>query len=413
MNNPVRIRRPSLINLRRVLTVFKKEMRESLRDYRVLFGVFISPLIVTPLVFVAIGYFQVKKFADEKTETLAVGLVGGAQSPAVRDAVRADATLTVSEITAEAEAKTLVKSQKLRAALVIPADAQAKLDGGDTAKISVLCDLSNEKSRTAQTRLKTALEKFDQKTLADRLQRRGLNDALLKPTDAETVNLASEESTGGFILGLLLPYIIILMVSLGGVTSALDLCAGEKERGTMETLLVSPASRTEIVLGKMLTITSMGWLGAIFSIVGILGTFVGGKGYAADLLRGKLSFSFSYSTIITSVALVIPLAFFSAALLIVISSFARNQKEAQAYVTPFLIISMLIGTLSFVFGAENPLGLSLVPILNCVIAIKQILASTPSVAFIGLTFISSTVYASFATLLCVALFNREEILFRS
>jgi ABC-type Na+ efflux pump permease subunit len=163
----------------------------------------------------------------------------------------------------------------------------------------------------------------------------------------------------------------------------------------------------------MLTITSMGWLGAIFSIVGILGTFVGGKGYAADLLRGKLSFSFSYSTIITSVALVIPLAFFSAALLIVISSFARNQKEAQAYVTPFLIISMLIGTLSFVFGAENPLGLSLVPILNCVIAIKQILASTPSVAFIGLTFISSTVYASFATLLCVALFNREEILFRS
>jgi sodium transport system permease protein len=137
MNNPVRIRRPSLINLRRVLTVFKKEMRESLRDYRVLFGVFISPLIVTPLVFVAIGYFQVKKFADEKAETLAVGLVGGAQSPAVRDAVRADATLTVSEITAEAEAKTLVKSQKLRAALVIPADAQAKLDGGDTAKISV------------------------------------------------------------------------------------------------------------------------------------------------------------------------------------------------------------------------------------------------------------------------------------
>ncbi|MBX7218992.1 MAG: ABC transporter permease [Blastocatellia bacterium] len=395
----------------RIFVVFGKEFRETFRDTRVLFGVVISPLLITPLLFAAIGFFVNQKIAEEKQETLSVALVGAEQTQDLTDTLKKDGTLKLTMLPNLAEAEKQVKDRVQRAALILPANAKTSLDAGETLNVELLFDQSNEKSRNAQGRLKEALKTFNEATLTTRLQARGLSQSLIKPTEVKSRNLASDKATGSLILAMLLPYVIVLSSAFGGMTSAFDTCAGEKERGTMETLLVSPVSRTEIILGKVLTIASVGMVSAVCSIIGILIAFQGGLRALGPEAQGKISFS--YPAIGITLLLVIPLTLFVSSILLVISSFARNQKEAQSYALPGIMLVILPAMLSMFLGEESSISYSVVPILNTALVIKQQLTNVVNYQFIGLALGSSLLYAAVALAVVVALFNREEILFRS
>ncbi len=385
-----------------------KELRETLRDTRVLFGILISPLLVTPLLFVVMGYFGSQKAAQEREEKLTVAIVGEGNASGFLEALKADATLDVTVLPDVAQAEAAVKARRCRAALSVPADAQAKLDANESLSIEILYDQGNEKSNTAKERLEKRLKSFNDQIVTARLRTRGLSEAVLKPTEAKPRNIASDSSVASLIIATILPYMVVLGGAMGGTTSAFDICAGEKERGTMETLLVSPASRTEIILGKVLTIWVVSFIATTASITGLLLTFK----FSGQLVS-KLNLSISYPSLGVVVLVMLPMLGLVSSILLVISSFARNQKEAQAYFIPFLFLMIVPAMLSFVFGAESAVGLSLVPILNTTLAIKQILTNAVSTPFLALTFGSTVLYASAALALVVALFNREEILFRS
>lgn len=398
-------------NLSRVFVVYRKEMKETLRDKRVLFGVFISPLVITPLLFFIMGYFFSQKAVQDKAETLTIAIVKGSETKLFQDALSKDGSLSIIEVPDAEAARNGIRQRTFRAALAVPAGAAGQLERGETVKLEAFFDPSNEKSNTALKRIQESLKQFNQKTLTERLVKRGLSENLLKPTEVESKSVASEKSIGGLILSTILPYLIVLTGAFGGMTSAFDLGAGEKERGTMETLLVSPASRTEIILGKLLTIETVSVLSALFSILGIVSTFSLGLAYFGEAARGKIAIS--YGSVAIMALLVIPMTLLTSSLLLVVSAFARNQKEAQAYVLPFMIVVILPAMMSFALGAESPLGLSLVPILNCALVIKQVMTNATDYLFLALSLGSSTVYAGMALILCVALFNREEIIFRS
>ncbi len=398
-------------NASRIFVVYRKEMRETLRDKRVLFGVFISPLLITPLLFLVMGYFFSQKSAQDKAETLTVAVVKSPEADIFNAAFHGDPTIRIEEVANIEAAKAGIQKRVFRAALIVPDGAKGQLERGETIKLEAFYDPSNEKSGTAVKRIQDVLKQFNQKTLTERLTKRGLSETLLRPTEVETHSVASEKSVGGLILGTFLPYIIVLTGAFGGMTSAFDLGAGEKERGTMETLLVSPASRTEIILGKVLTIETVSVLSALFSIIGIVGSFGFGLRYLGGGLNGKIAIS--YGSVAIMALMVIPLTLLTSSLLLVVSAFARNQKEAQAYVLPFMIVVILPAMMSFALGAESPLGLSLVPILNCALVIKQVMTNVTDPVFLALALGSSTVYAATALVICVALFNREDIIFRS
>lgn len=398
-------------NLSRVFVVYRKEMRETLRDKRVLFGVFISPLVITPLLFFIMGYFFSQKAVQDKAETLTIAIVKGTETKPFQDALTRDGTLSIIEVPDAEAARNGIRQRAFRAALAVPAGATAQLERGETVKLEAFFDPSNEKSNTALRRIQDSLKQFNQKTLTERLVKRGLSENLLKPTEVESKSVASEKSIGGLILSTILPYLIVLTGAFGGMTSAFDLGAGEKERGTMETLLVSPASRTEIILGKLLTIETVSVLSALFSILGIVSTFSLGLAYFGEAARGKIAIS--YGSVAIMALMVIPMTLLTSSLLLVVSAFARNQKEAQAYVLPFMIVVILPAMMSFALGAESPRGLSLIPILNCALVIKQVMTNSVDYVFLALSLGSSTLYAGLALVLCVALFNREEIIFRS
>ena len=393
---------------RRLWFIYEKEMRETLRDKRVLFGVFISPLLITPLLLVVIGYFANRKAAEKRAEVLTIAVVG---APAMlQEALARTPSISLLLVEAAQEADALIAQRKARAALIAPPEAEQALANNQTLALELVFDPSNEKSIAAMRRVQDALEEFNRATTGERLKRLNLDTSLVTPTTLTKRSVASDKNIGGLIP--LLPYLIVMMAAFGGMTSAFDLGAGEKERGTMETLLVSPATRTEIILGKTLTIVTVSFASALFNIIGLVGSFAIVLSYfAPQLTQGKIAISYTAVAVMTLVTL--PLTLLTSSLLMILSAFARNQKEAQSYSLPFVMVVILPAVLSLFVGDESPLGMSLIPLLNCALAIKQALSGSLTVGFFALTFLSSALYAILAMAVCTALFNREEILFRS
>jgi sodium transport system permease protein len=390
--------------------VFGKELRETLRDRRVLLAVVVSPLLVTPFIMALMFFFFGQKIINEEKELLDVALVEGSSLPVLRQLVEADETLVVSVLDTQTDAETAIQNRSIRSALILPESAAEDLEAAGTVDLTLIFDSSNEKSATAQRRFRQAINQFSEDTVQVRLKQRDIDPELLDPIRVNGTDLASETAKSGFFLGIILPYIVILTASFGGMTSAFDLIAGEKEKGTLETLLVSPASRREIIVGKLGTVCVVSVIAGLCSIAGLIATLEFGGRVAGDFLPNGISIS--YSSIGAMLLAIIPLTLTTSALLLVISAFARNPKEAQAYVFPFMIVIIVPAMLSFVLPAESGLALSLVPILNTAMVMKQVLTGLIRLDFILLATTSSFIYAGIALRLVVSLFERESILFR-
>lgn len=397
-------------NQSRSRTVLVKELRETFRDWRVVLSVFISPLLVTPLLLAVMGFFVGQKATQDQVEVLEIALVEESSLPGLREQIESDETLDIASLESADGIEALVLDRSYRAALVVPVTAVEDLAANRLVELQAYFDVSNEKSQTAHGRLRRAVRQFNRETVDHRLAERELPEAFVEPSRVKDHNLASETATGGFILGIILPYVVILTASFGGMTSAFDLIAGEKEKGTLETLLVSPASRREIIIGKLGAVCVVSALAGLCAITGMVVALELGVRTVADLLPTNIAIS--YSSIAAMLLVIIPLTLTTSALLLVISAFARNPKEAQAYVFPFMIVVIVPAMLSFVLPAEGGLLISLIPILNTAMVMKQVLSDMIRPDFIALATLSSLAYAAVALRLVVALFEREKILFR-
>lgn len=396
----------------RSLTVFTKEIRETLRDKRVVLGVFVSPLLVTPLMMIAVVFFAGKKAMTEQAETLEAAIVSAEELPLLTEAFGEVETLKTRPLPTRKEAESAVREGKVNAALVIDANAAALLKAGKNTTAEILFDNSNDRSRNARGRLWDVINKFKEKEVARRLAENGLAEDVLNPMQGSQVDLASREDNSGFVLGMILPYIVIIMATVGGMTTAFDTCAGEKERGTMETLLVSPATRHEIVLGKLWTISSVSVTAAFFAVCGIVLAFQGVIAVVGKIAP-QFGVSVSYPAVAAMLVFVIPLSLMISSLLLIVSAFARNQKEAQAYVFPFMILIMLPALLSNFVSQDPAFTYSLIPILNTALVMKQVLIGAFNWPFLFTAIVSSGLYAVLAMKVATAMFEKESVLFRA
>jgi sodium transport system permease protein len=228
--------------------------------------------------------------------------------------------------------------------------------------------------------------------------------------------VAPANKVTGNILGGVLPYMVILLCMIGGMYPAMDLTAGEKERGTMETLLCSPVHRVNLVLGKFLMVLTAALTTAVLSILSIAGTFQIGKralGGSMSSDAGTLALSVDPWSVLGVFVMVLPVAFMLSAAQLAISLFARSFKEAQTYVTPLIFMTIIPSMVSLAPGNELNLKLALVPILNVSLVCKEIMTGTWHWPYITVIFGSTTLLALGALLLAVKLFQREEVLLRA
>ncbi|HEY5228971.1 MAG TPA: ABC transporter permease, partial [Opitutaceae bacterium] len=303
--------------------------------------------------------------------------------------------------------------KKVRAAVEIPPGFEGSLASGAAPTVTVY-DYQNElKSGIAADQLTNFFTGLRERATAKLLKAHGLSPKIARPFDIARKNVAAPEKVGGNLIGGLVPYLIVMLCLVGATYPAIDLTAGEKERGTMETLLCSPASRTDIVLGKFLMVLT-GSLSAVFFSLLSLGatTLALARAVASGAANGGLP-KIDPMGLLGVLAMVVPVAVLFSALVFSISLFAKSQKEAQSYLTPLMLAVIMPCGIALLPGIELSFGLALIPIANVSLVCKEMLSGVWHWGYIGVIFGSTAVYAAAALAVAVRMFGREGVLFRT
>ncbi len=394
----------------RAAVVFAKEFREIFRDRRTVIGVIVSPLVITPLLFLVLGAFIMNESRKMRTESMTVGVVNSDKAPKLMRAVGSIRNVTLQPV-ARDKAEKLIRTRKIRAAMVIPPDADALLAAHRTVRVGLMLDAGNEKSNAAAGRLREALMVASKGLIMARLAEMKLPKGFATPLDISESPIKTGSSRGTMIIAGLLPYMLALACFSSGIYAANDTVAGEKERGTLETLLVSPASRRELVIGKFCAVAAVCCVGSVLSVVGMSIPFFSGLKAFDWIARGGMHLSLA--GIGVTLLMQIPLAVLFAGLLLTVSTFARNQKEAQTYLGPMMIAILIPAMMSMFTGTEAPKAMAAIPILNASLIIKQALTASVDPGFVVLALAASIVYAGLAVAICARMFERESVLLRT
>jgi sodium transport system permease protein len=400
-----------------------KELRDSLRDRRTLISMIVVPTLMIPGIMLVAGVVSYMVVNKAREEVPAVMVLGGNDSPVVRAALTADQKIRL--VPATADWKQRITDKQLRAAVEIPAGFDAALEHGDATVLKIFNYESELRSGFAVGELHRFFNTYREKIITARLTGRGLPAALVKPFEVKTENVAPPEKVGGNVIGGIIPYLFILLCFTGAMYPAIDLTAGEKERGTMETILCSPVGRADLVLGKFLMVLTAALGTVVFSLLSMGLTFMLGGLLFAKTAAGGAAVAAAKSgaapmlpTIdplgtLTVLAMVLPVAVLFSAVLMAVSLFAKSVKEAQSYVSPLIVVVILPAMMGMLPGVELNTRLALVPILNLALVSKELVSGVFHWHYLALIFGSTCVYATVALAFCVRMFNREDVLFRT
>jgi sodium transport system permease protein len=309
-----------------------------------------------------------------------------------------------------------VVEKRVRAVVRLPADFDAAVVRGDRSQVEIFEYQGDVKSDFAAGDLDRFFSTLRDTTVRERLTARGVPVAVLQPFSIQRQNVAPPAKVTGSLLGGLLPYFIIVLCLTGAMYPALDVTAGEKERGTMETILCCPVARTSLVLGKFLMVLTASIGTVILALLSLSGTFLIAKHAGAQSLppAALQSITTLDPTALAGVFLMLlPVAVMLSALLLMVGLFAKNFREAQSYAGPLMLVAIVPAMAAALPGVELNYRLALVPLVNACLASKEMMAGTWHWNYLALIFASASVYAAAALAAAVWLFHREDVLFRS
>lgn len=397
-------RRRSLLGV-----VYRKELLDSLRDRRALISAIVVPLVVIPLLLLGMGGLTMKLTERAREDVHDVMVLGEEHAPDLVEALEELETIRLVEETENfAE---LIAAKELQAAVRVPEDLEQRIERGETAEITIYTYTGEGRSSAAAGRVEQVLQALEREIVRERLAARGLEESVLEPFQLDRRNVAPPEKVTGALLGGLLPYILIVLCLTGAIYPAIDLTAGEKERGTMETLLSSPVPRRTLVLGKFLVVLTFSVVTALLAVSALGGTVwlaisqLNATGQIQELSLNLLS-------VVGFFILLLPMAALFSALLLALSLFARTFREAQTYVSPLMIAAILPAGVALMPGVELTPPLALVPVLNISLIGRDLLSGIYEWGYISLILLSSTLYAGCALWVAVKLFEKESVIFR-
>ena len=412
------------MNWTHLLTVYRKELRDMLRDRRSLISMIVVPTLVMPGLIGLMAFLSLRVAREAASATPTVMILGGEDSPRVVAALRAG--LKVELVPSAPDWRTRIADKRLRAALEIPPGFDRAVEQGGKIGVRIYHHAGEMRSSFAAGELRRFLAEHGERIVVARLAERGLPASALKPFAVNTENVAPPEKVGGGTIGGLIPYFFLLLSFTGAMYPAMDLTAGEKERGTLETLLCSPVARLDLVLGKFLTIltASLGTVACSMVSLGCTVIFGGpllAQGVAnagtAGARQGAAQIAAMTTLdplgLVAVLGMVFPLAVLFSAVLFAVSLCAKSFKEAQTYVSPLIALVLLPAIIGSLPGMELNNRLALVPILNVSLVSKELVAGVWPWTQIVLIFGSSCLYAAAALGVAVRLFQRESVIFRT
>lgn len=305
-----------------------------------------------------------------------------------------------------------IVDRQIDAAVNIPSDWSEQLfDESTILEVELIYDSTITKSSEARNRIRSVINSVSEQTVEMRIREKGYDTNFLDPVIiAAGGNLATKSRQSGQVLGMILPYLVVVFSFLGGLFPALDLGAGEKERLTLETLLLSPCSRLEIALGKYFVILTTSLMAAF---LGVMSIYVSFKLVIPEELRLLFDFSISVKQGVAIALLAIPPAAIFSGLFLALSIYARSFKEAQNYLAPVQFLLFLPALAPVLPGIEMTWKTALIPLVNVSLLSRDFLKGDIDWLYYSLTFSSCAFIAFLCIMFSIMQFNREKVLFRS
>lgn len=281
-------------------------------------------------------------------------------------------------------------------------------------EVQLTYDASEYRSEVAFRSLARLMARQTERAIVARLERLGRGSDLLAPLELREVSVASPSKLGGSLLGQVLPFLLVIMTITGAIHPAIDLTAGERERGTLETLMVAPVPTGQVVAGKFLVVTTIAVLSSTLNLLSMGATIrFGGIGdVMTRTLPGAGAIAIPLSVFPIVLAAMIPFAVLFSGVMVAACSFARTFKEAQTYMTPVMIAALMPAMITSYMPSIKLTGVvPVVPVANVVVLLRELFLGHFDVPAILIAVGSTCLYAAAAVMAATQLYGQEAVLF--
>ena len=383
--------------------VFQKEVLDNLRDRRALATTLLSTLMgpaIMLLLLMVIG----RTVEQQIEKPLELPVVGAEYAPNLIQFLKQN---NVEILPPPDDPEEQVRVGDFEVVLVISRNFGENLQSGIPATVQLIVDDSRQSSALEVERAERLLQRYNDQIAALRLITRGVSPSILLPVLVETIDVATPQSQAAQLLGIM-PYFIIFAVFLGGMQLAVDTTSGERERNSLEPLLINPVPRRDLVLGKLAATV-------LFTTVSLLGTLMAFELLfnlvpLEDFVGTRVSLGVAALARIFFISL--PMVGLASAIQIVFAAFSRNTKEAQAYLSFLPLIPALPGMFLAFVPVKPTLWLSLIPTFGQQLLINQIMRAEPVLPLnVWASVLMTLLIAVLLTILAIRLYHREQILF--
>ena len=390
-----------------VRTIFKKEIIDIIRDKKTLFMGIVLPLILYLLLMIIMTQIMTISMNSIENDYINIAFEKYPSKELITLIKNYDSDCVINIVKSKNYKKDLEKG-----------NIDAYVDIKEKNKIEnykIYINSSKENSSTVNSKLEDIFNTYKEKKVKDKIEQLQLNvEETLEPVVYSTIDLAKTEEVAGLLLGQILPLILIMGVLLGAIYPAIDSMAGEKERGTLETLFTLPISNLELVMGKYMAVSLCAIVTAILNVVSILMTLIyilSTGNISGQLLSNNFNiFALSGPLFITLICICL-FAMVVSAVSMCVCSLAKSFKDAQNYITPVMFLVLIPSYASMIPNLNLDRTTSIIPVVNISLLIKSVLSNNANLSLIALVFISNFAFVILSVILLSKLFNSEEILF--
>lgn len=391
--------------MRAFWTVFRKELRENLRDRRTLLSALVFGPLGAPLLFAVLMNVTLERSAERADQRVEIAVSGAEHAPnLVAFLVRQGAALHDFEGGGPAAASA-VRAREEGLVLVIPADYGERLRAAQPVPVQLYTDSSDTSTAAARARAGAWLHAYSSQLAALRLQARGLSPLLVQPVVVDAVDVATPAARALLVLGML-SYFIVFATLMGGLYVAIDATAGERERGSLEPLLTTPAPRSRIVYGK---IAAAAFCMSLSLALTVIAFAVSLKFVRLEQLG--MSANFGPGVALTIFLLMLPFVLLGASLMTIVASFTRSYREAQSWLTAVLLVPTVPIIFAALYQVQASTELMWVPSLSQHLLINSLLRAEPlDLVHVLLSAGATLTFGALLAWVAARLYRREAIL---
>ena len=393
-------------------TIYKKELARIFKDKKMIFSVFLLPVLIMVGIMALVGNLATRQVEDIENHRSIVYMINEPDSFSTF-LEAADLNMEVNTIKTDGERENvmdLLRNGDADLLIEFPENFDSMIQeyqtGDEVPQIKTYYNPSEDYSSSAYELISNqTLEAYRQTLLSQRVADMNGIQIFTVNSDNKDMIVQDDQKASGKALGMMLPYFITILLFAGAMGIGTDMIAGEKERGTMASLLVTPVKRKSIVLGKVFALMTISGISSVIYIVVMGATF-------PKILGGDsgLDIEITPEQIVMIGILLVAIAFLYSAIVILISVFARDLKEASTYITPAYMVVLVIGMMTMFTTSEAGMKDYLIPFYNTALALKGILTSEVTMAQYGVTLVMTLVLGGILTAVIAKAFESEKVM---